>query len=39
MKKDGPSEEALKKFYEAVLPALIRIAKEEKLKENEKATD
>jgi hypothetical protein len=30
MKKNGPSEEALKAFYEAVLPALVRIAKEEK---------
>jgi histone H3/H4 len=32
MKKNGPSEEALKAFYEAILPAAIRIAKEEKKK-------
>lgn len=28
----GPSEEAMRKFYEAVKPALIRIAKEFKKK-------
>lgn len=28
-KTDGPSEKALKEFYEAILPGLIRIAKEE----------
>lgn len=32
MKKDGPSEEALKAFYKVIEPALIRIAKEERLK-------
>lgn len=30
MKKEGPSEEAMRNFYEAVKPALIRIAKKEK---------
>lgn len=34
MKRKGPSEEAMKAFYKAVEPALIRIAKE--LKETEK---
>lgn len=35
MKKKGPSEEAMKAFYKAVEPALIRIAKEERKKEDE----
>lgn len=32
MRKDGPSEEAMRKFYEAIKPALIRIAKENREK-------
>ncbi|MRX54634.1 hypothetical protein GJU41_11690 [Bacillus idriensis] len=32
MRKDGPSEEALKRAYEAMKPELIRIARERRLK-------
>lgn len=33
-----PSEEALKNFYEAIKPALVRIAKENKAKKEAKNT-
>ena len=37
--RNGPSEEVLKNFYEAIKPSLIRIIKEDKAKETQEESD